>query len=890
MPMFPRLKSLVRSVLGKERLDRELDEELRSILGMLTDKHLREGLVAEEARRAALLELGGLEQVKEKVRDARVGAWLDGFVRDLRLATRSLVRTPGPTAVVLLTLALGIGALSAIGSVARAVLLQPLPYPDPERLFFIWSDLDQAGYRRGPISGPELRDLREHSTRFESFGAIWATNAQLSGEGDPEQIEIGQVTSNLFAVLGVHPALGRDFLPEEEGKGAGKAVILSWPLWQRRYGGDPSVVGRPIHMSGESVTVAGVMPQGFRLWAARDANVPEDLQAWVPFPDTLAELPRALYFLRTVGRAAPGTPAEQAADEIAAIARKVVPEHSEYASSGRSFYAVPLHEDAVREVRPALLVLVGCVALVLLIAFANVASLLIGRALARRKETALLVAFGASRGDLLRHFLAQGCVLAFAGGALGLGLGGLALQGLLWLRPAGLMRLEAAGLDLPILALTSGVCLLAALGFSLAPLRELGRTDLRAALQQAGRASSGRMGMRTRGALVVSEVALGIVLLIGAGLLIRTFGRLQQVDPGFRVEGILSFRVSLPWPRYPTLAAVNAFSRQLDQRLAALPGVQGVGAISHVPLDHLPNWSTPYLAEGAGEEARGGHEADARVVSPGLFDAIGAQLVEGRSLQESDDERGQPVIVVDELLARRTWPGQSAVGKRLQVEFIKAGEFVPTWATVVGVVRHLRYRSLTEEVREQVYEPYRQSPRSPVAYLVRSRQEPGPLAASVRAQVAALDKELPVYDVRPLGDYVAEAMAPKRFLMLLSGLFAALALALASVGTYGVVSYSVGQRRHELAVRAALGARRRDLLRLVLGEGLGLTLLGLAIGVPAAALAAGHLEGLLFGVGPADPATYGVAGLLQLATALLACWGPARRATGSEPLEALRVG
>jgi predicted permease len=887
MARLDRIRSALRHLRRGREADRELDAELQAYVELRADENVAAGASPEEARRRALAEMGGLEPVKEAVREARAGGWLADLGRDVARAGRSLRRTPGLLAVVVLTLGLGVGANTAIFGAASATLLEPLPYAAPDRLFFVWSDLEQAGYIRGPLSGPELGDFRDESTTVSDFASTWTTTGQLTGDGDPEQIKLGLVTANFFATLGVAPLLGRDFGPEDEGSEAA-VMILGWPLWQRRFGGDPGVVGRTVRTDRGSAVVVGVMPQGFVPLFARDANIPADLQAWMPFDDKLRALPRGLYFLRTIARARPGVGHDAVRHDIEAISRRVVARHTEYAGSGRRFYAVPLQDDVTREVRPALVALSAGAVLLLLVAAVNVANVLLAQALGRRKETAVRVSLGASRRHLLRECLAQGLLLAGLGAAAGIATGAVGIEALVALRPAGLVRLDAVRLDIPVLAFALAVSLAAGLLASLAPLREILRADLRALLAMGGRGAS-HLGGRTRAALVVAQVGLGVVLLVGAGLLARTFVNAAEVRPGYRPESVLTFRLSLPRVRYASAATVTAFARDLERRLAALPGVEAVGAVSHVPLDGLPNWSTPYVYEAIAGEPRGSHEADARAVSPGYLSAVGAEIVEGRGFFESDDEHSRPVVVVDERLASKAWPGRSAVGQSLNVEFMKDGDFVPTAATVVGVVRHLRHRSLTEEVREQVYVPYRQSIRDPMAYVVRSRADPAALAAAVRAEVAALDNALPVYDVRPLEEYLSAALDPRRFVMLLGAVFAAVALLVAGIGTYGVVACSVTQREHEFGVRRALGARTRDVLGLVFREGLALAAAGLAVGLVGAAVTAPALRGLLFGVAAADPLTYGAVAAAEIVAALVACWLPARRAAKREPLDALRV-
>jgi len=881
------LRSAVLNLLSGPRADQELDAELQAHLELLAEEKRAAGLDAADARRQAVLETGGVEAVKERVRDARAGSAVAGFLRDVALAGRSLRRAPGLLVVVTLTLALGIGANTAIFSAAWAVLVEPLPYPRPDGLFMLWSDLHEAGYPRAPLSGPELFDLREGAAGFEEVAATWTTTGQLTGDGQPEQIRLGLVTANFLRTLGVKPALGRDFLPGEEGSES-RVLLLSHSLWQRRYGADPGVIGKTVRMDGGSATIVGVMPGAFEPVFAEDANVSPDVQAWSPFVDELRRRPRGLYFLRVVGRARPGTSPAQAAGEVEALSARVVPRHPEYAGSGRRFYAVPLRDDVSGELRPALITLLLGVLILLLLACVNVATVLLARGLARRKETAIRVALGASPGRLWRECLAEGLVLAALGGAAGVLLGALGIEALRSLRPEGLARVSAARLDTPVLLFALGVSLAAGLVFSIAPLREALRTEPREALASGGR---GVMAVRhrTRGGLVVAQVTLGAVLLVAAGLLIRSFQAAGAVPPGYRPDNVLTFRLSLPFPRYPTATAANAFGRELERRLQTLPGVEAVGAVSHVPLDSLPNWSTPYVYEAIAGQPRGSHEADARAVSPGYFEAVGAEIVRGRGFLEADDEHSRPVVVVDERLAARAWPGRDAVGQSLEVEFMKDGDFVPTKATVAGVVRHLRHRSLTEEVREQVYVPYRQSRRDPMAYVVRTRCDPGAFAAAVRAEVAALDKDLPAYDVRRLDTYVSAWLGPRRFVMLLSGLFAAVALLIAAVGTYGVLAWAVNRRQHEFGVRRALGAGTAEVLALVFGEALGLAAVGLILGLATAAVLAPALSSQLYGIGPLDPLTYGAVAVVVIGATVCACVVPARRAAALDPLRALRL-
>jgi predicted permease len=887
MPILDRLKSYARGLWQGSALDRELDAELASALEELAERKQAAGMETEAARRAARLELGGAEQVKERVRESRAGAPLAGLLADVRVAWRGLRRAPGFAAAVILTLALGVGANTAIFTMVNAVLLQPLPYRQPDRLAFIWADHAQAGYPRAPLAGPELADLRERATRLEALGAIWANTVTLTGDGDPEQLRIGLATANFFSVLGADAALGRTFATEDEAPNAAASILLSWSLWQRRYGADPAIVGRRILVNGAPATVIGVMPETFRLWFPADANVPADLQAWRPFSTRILTGPRGQQFLRVVARLRPGVSLGEANREVAEVGRRIGREHPEYGQAPPSFYAVSLQADGVRAIRPALLTLFAGVTVLLVIACVNVANLLVARAAARQPETSLRVALGASRLRLTRQFLVEGLVLSALGLAAGLVVAEAGLALLLALRPESLARLADARTDGRVLAFAASVTLAWGTVFSLAPLPDVFRRDVVAGLRRGGRGGGTGLHHRLRSGLVLAQVGLGVVLLVASGLLVRSFLNLQQVDLGFRAGDSITFRVSLPFARLRTPAAVAEFSRQLERQIVRVPGVARVGGVSHLPYDNLPNWSTPYLLEGERDLSLA-READARAVTPGFFSAIGAQLLEGRTFTETDDLSHPPVAVVDERLAARLWPGQSAVGGRILADPPSSGT-ASTLVTIVGVVRHIRHRALAEEVREQVYFPERQVLRTPLAFVVAADIAPAELTSALRRAVAALDPELPVYDVRPLRDYVSQAMGVNRFTMLLALAFAAVALVLAAVGVFGVLSYAVARRRHELAIRLALGAGRKGAVGLVLREALVLGAAGIVGGLAVAGLAAPLVRSQLFGVTPFDPLVYAVAVPILAAAIVAAALVPARRATGVNALDALRV-
>lgn len=883
MPLLPKLASLYRSLFRRADLDRDLDDELDGYVDALTEKKIRQGADPSSARRAAINETG-IPHVRQEVRSGRMGHGIEVTVQDVRHAWRGLRRSPGFAVIVLATLALGIGANVAVFSVVNAILVRPLPFRDAHRLVIVWSDMTAAGYPRAPLSGPELDDLRRRTHLFTGFGAIWSNTAALTGDGDPEQLRIGFVTSDFFSVLGAEPLLGRTFRADDDTPGAPATIVLSWPIWQGRYGGDRSIIGRRVIINGAPATVVGVMPAGFRLFMPADASVPDDLQAWLPFNRGIVAGPRGQQYLRVIGRMRPDVSVEAARADVTQVAQQISHAFPEYGTDGRIFRVIGLQSDDVRGIRGPLLALFTGVVILLLIACVNVAALLVARASARRHETALRMALGAGRNRLVRQCLAEGLLLAVFGGIGSAAVGRAGLKVLLALRPQALDRIATARMDTTVLLFAGATALLWGTLCALAPLTDMWRTDLTSVLSNDGRATSGRARTRFRAGLVVVQLAFSLVLFVSAGLLARSFVNLLNVDPGFHARNVLTFRLALPFQRYRTPDARNVFARNLETRLGALPGVAYVGAISHLPYDDLPNWGGPYLRPG--DDASRAPMADYRAVSPNLFKAIGAQLVEGRLLAESDERSHSLVVIVDDVLAARAWPGQSALGKTLILDPGSSGRpTVP--ATVVGVVRHLRLRSLIGPLSEQVFFAERQVIRNPVAYVVAASDRAN-LAGAIRAVISGIDPQLPIYDMRPLDDYVSAAQSARRFVMLLAAAFAALAAALASIGVYGVMAYSVTRRRREFGVRLAMGARPGQVMRLVIRDGAMLTSAGLVAGM-AVMLAAGRpLQGQLFGVSWRDASTYLAAGLLLWVCALAASWIPARRATLISPIEVLR--
>ena len=870
------------------RKNEELDAEIRAHLEASIRERMERGASRAQAEAAARREFGNLALVKDTTRDAWGFRWLDNLLQDLRYAARQLRRNPGFTVVAVLTLALGIGGTTAIFSVVKAVLIDPLPYGDPSRLVLLWNELGRMGANRAPGSAFELQEIRARAASFEAVGGIWAGNGTFLGEGEPEQVRVGQVTGNFFEVLGARPMLGRTIASPDEETGRPPVIVLSYGLWNRRFGADPAIVGRTVQMDGASPTVIGVMPPEFRMIFPPDSQVPAEIQAWWPFRSNIYAGPRTLYYLRYVGRLRPGVTLDQANADVKGVAAQLRAEFTEFATDKLDLHAVSLHGDAVREIRPALLALLGGVGLVLLIACVNVSNLLLARATMRRKEIALRAALGASRGRVLRQVLAESLALAAAGGGAGILLGAFAVSGLAALAPHGVLPPVPIELDATVLAFTVLVSAGAGVLFGLAPAWQTTRVDLRDALQGAGRGASGALHRRSHAALIVSEMALGFVLLAGAGLMLRTFVEVLRVDPGFRSEGALALEIDLPGRRYPGDAARINLVRQIECKLGALPGVESAGGISHLPLDDYANWAGAFAAVGMTDEERAGKMADHRSATPGYFQAVGAQLIAGRFFDRHDEEAGRRVVVIDEVVAREGWPDQDPVGKKIETATITQGAFGRGEAEVVGVIRHIQHHALTRRVRGQAYIPFSQSVRWHISLVVRTGGDPMALAPVVREAVHSLDKDLAVSKLRPMTFYLDRAQAASRFTMVLATLFGVLAMLLAAVGVYGVLAYSVNQRRREFGVRLALGAEPERIQLLVVREGMALALAGLALGAAGALAVSRSLQALLFGVTPTDPATYATAGVVLIGVALAACWVPARRASRVDPMVALR--
>ncbi len=810
--------------------------------------------------------------------------------RDLRYAWRALRRTPGFAAIAIGTLALGIGATTTIFTVVNGVLLRPMPYAEPERLANIWNDLGEGAQSLPAVSALDFRDYRIRSRMFEAFAAasgpgVVGLRGNLTGDGDPERVDLVPVTANFFSLLGVTPHLGRSFTAEEELLNGPRVALIGDGLWRRRYGADPSLVGRTIRIDGIEHEVVGILPPDFRLLLPAEAFMVTDAEVWTPLQYDYGNAPPRNYTGFTVfGRLARDASWAQAQVEMTLIAEQLRSEHPEHAASNLRIRVVPLHLDVVKHARPALLVLMGAVGLVLLIACANVANLLLTRATARESELALRTALGATRGAMVRQLLAESGLIALAGGALGLAVTFWTMELLRRLHPANLPRLADVRVDGAVLGFTLAVSLATVAIFGLAPAIRAARVDPHTSLQRGSRGGGGRGRRRTRDLLVFAEVALSVVLLVGAGLLTRSFLELQQVRPGFDASDVLTFQLSLPAARYSDGESRLQFYRGLEERLLALPGVTSIGQVSRLPLTGSGTLQ-PFAYDEATARNWESVTADERIVSEGYFQTIDARLRAGRWFTRRDAADAPPVAIIDESLARLAWPGGDAVGQRLQVQPTGSEN---AYVEIVGVVEHQRINDLARATLPQIYWPIGQSPTATLAFVIETTTEPSALTAAVRRAVGELDRNLPLARLEPMSVYVADGRAPARFSLILMAMLGGIALLLAAVGVFGVISYSVSQRTREFGIRLALGEDpKRTRLSVVLG-GMRLVVLSIGAGLAAALLGGGWMAGLLYGVAPGDPLTFGGIALLLAGVALLACYVPARRATRVDPALALR--
>ena len=874
----------LRTMFKRRRVDEELDTELRFHLEQQTQENIALGMSAAAARESALRRLGGVTQIQEQCRDMRRTNYLDDFLLDLRYAARTLAKSPGFGVVMILTLGLSIGANSAIFSVIDGVLLKRLPYPDQKRIVRIfYSHKDFPSFPMNPF---DFRDIRSRNHSFEAIAAFSHRDLQLSGQGQPVRLSGFQVTSGYFSVLGIRPERGREFEEKDEQKGNGSVVILSDRIWRSEFAAAPDIIGRKVTLDNQPFIVLGVMPPG----TAHPGNeyqpvaYGDTVDVWWPFTFDGNPARRGSHYVEGIGRLKPGVTPEQGQGELNTLMAQLTREYPE-AHTGWSIFAVPLHREIVGSSQRMLLVLLGAVALVLLIACANAANLMLARAASRQREIAVRSALGAPRSRLIRQMLTESMFIALLGGGLGVALAAVCVKVLVSLLPAGFPRADAIHLNPAVFAFTFLVAIGTGLLFGIAPALQTSRSDPQLNLREGGRGATGSVRHhRLRSVLVATEVSLACVLLVGAGLMLRSFVNLLREDPGFQPEHVLTASLSLPQADYKTDDAASHFYDQLLRNLSSAPGVSAAGAGSDVPWTGYDD-NAGFDIEGRqpGEDFHGRYHA----ASPDYFRALGMPLVRGRFFTEADKKDATPALIINEAMARRYWPGVDALGRRITFQTSPKEK---DWMTIVGIVGDVKDQADSSHTEPAFWWPVVQQPfASPTTSIaVRAKGDASELAGVVRDEVHKLDPTLAVADVRLMDNIADASVSTPRFAFFLIGLFAGLAIVLAAIGIYGVISYSVTQRAHELGLRVALGAQRWDVLRLVLSEGMRLAMGGVVVGVICALALARAMRSLIYEVGAADPLTFSLVALLVVGVALLACYLPARRAMLADPVVALR--
>jgi putative ABC transport system permease protein len=805
------------------------------------------------------------------------------LIQDLRYGMRMLLKSPGFTAVAIIALALGIGANTTIFSAINALILSPLPYRDSERLVMVWEYNRTRNQHQNVINPGNFLDWRDQNTVFEEMATFADYRTNLTGKEEPVEIPAQVATANLFRVLGVEPIKGRSFTDEDAGSDA-SPVIISYNLWQTRFGGDPRIVGQTITLNGNESTVLGVMPAGFQWFIKKGSLTGKPAELWTAVKFTEANRVRRGRSWSAVGRLKQGVTYEQAQAEMNTIGSRLEQQYAQF-NTGWGVEVVPLREQFVGEIRPALWILLGAVGFVLLIACANVANLLLARSTARHREIAIRTALGASRMRVIRQLLTESLLLSALGGIFGLLLAWWGLETLVALSPRDLVSIDKISINMTVLAFTLGVSFLTGVIFGIAPAMEATRLNTSEMLKEGGKTISGSpRTRRLRAAFVIVEVALSLVLLVGAGLMVKSFFRLQSVNPGFEADNLLTMRVILPANKYKEDPQRIAFFKQARERIEALPGVKSAGAISFLPFAGL-GAATSFKIEGRPEPGAGQRlVTDVRVTDENYFRTMNIPLISGRTFNEHEETEPRHVIVINETLARKHFPGEDPIGKRLTVAM--SDNPVPT--EIIGVVGDVKHMGLDSETKAMVYWPHPELAYGGMTIVIRTANDPLQLAAPAQAAIQAIDPNQPVSDVRTMNQLLAESVARTRFNTLLLGLFSAVALVLAAVGIYGVISYSVTQRTHEIGLRMALGASARDVLGMVVGQGMSLVVIGVGLGLIAAFALTRLMSSLLFGVSALDPLTFVLVSLLLAGVALLACYLPARRAMRVDPMTALR--
>jgi putative ABC transport system permease protein len=869
----------LRSLFRWAEADQELDDELRDHLERQTVEYVVRGATQEEAHRRARLDLGGIEQTKEKCRDARRINWIQDLIQDLHYGLRMLCKSPGFTAVAVLTLALGIGANTAIFSLINTVLLRPLPYKDADRLVTVWGYNRTRGFTTSLVSPLDFADWRSQNHVFEDMAASTDVTYTLTGAGKPTLIIAYSFSADYFHVLGVAPLLGRTFLPEEEQPGKGHVAVLSYSFWQNRFGRNPAIVGQNITLDGAPYTVVGVMPPGFKY--------PPRTELWTPLIPVLeAANNRDYRYVRVMARLKPGVTTQQAQTEMNAIASRLALQYPKTNKDEDATNLIGLRDLISGDIRPALLVLLCAVSFVLLIACANIANLLLSRAVGRQKEVAVRAALGAGRMRLVRQFLTESMLLGLIGGTLGLALASLCTRAMVTMFPPTIFNLniphiEQIPIDGWVLTFAVAVSLITGAGFGLVPALQAGEST-NDSMKEAGRGQAGSArGSRFRNALVVAEIALSLILLTAAGLTLRSFAYLLRGDLGFNPDNVLTMRVLPPSSKYKSDAQQMAFSDSALRQIQSIPGVRAAGTVTFLPLS---GWRGQRSVAQEGQAIPQSQRPIAlwSSVTPDYFRAMGIPLLEGRFFGEQDNHDAPGVAIISKSLARQIASNGDLLGQRINVDGVKGP------VEVVGIVGDVRHLGITSEMTSEIYLPFAQIPAPLICFTIRTAEDPNSVASAAQRAIWSIDKDQAVAFVMSMSDLASESLAPQRVMMLMLAAFGGMALLMAALGLYGVTANSVAQRTHEIGVRMSLGACPGDVLKLVLRQGLRFVTTGVYLGLSGAFALMRFISSLLYGIRPTDPATLTAAALLLAGVALAASYVPARRAMKVDPMVALR--
>jgi putative ABC transport system permease protein len=886
MKWFNILRDRLRALRQREDVISDIDREMRAHLELQVEANIRAGMSPAEARERALRSFGNVNRAVDAAYDVKGGGRFETLAQDIRYGARMLAKHKAFTSIAVITLALGIGANTAIFSVVNELLLRPLPYRDADRVVTLW-EVTPEGRHQNSTSRANYRAWSEQSTSYQQIAAFSDQRFNLTGTGEPEELSVQMATPDLFKVLGVDPILGRAFLPEDAEAGKPPIAVLSYGLWQRRFGGQPGVVGQAITLNDDKFIVIGVMPPSFQFHITRRSGTGRPAELWtiLPMPTGPGANERGR-FLGTVARLKDGVTADRAATELRTIHKRLSDEAPQF-NKNYTVEVLPLREQFFGNVKRPLWLMLGAVGFVLLIACANVANLLLSLATSREKEIAVRAALGARRARIVRQLLTESLLLALLGSALGLGFAWMGIKALMLISPKDLVSLQSVGLNVTVLLWTLGVSVLTGLIFGLAPALHVSRLNLNDSLKEGGKSESGQASgsRRLRSALVVSEIALAVVLLASAGLLVKSFIRLQQVDRGFDTDNVLTMVLRVPDTRYKQDAQFVNFFSQVLERVRHLPTVRSAGMVNFLPLYGGMGSATGFKILGRPEPPPGqGPSCDVRVADSGYFQTMGIPLLRGRNFSDSEQRDPRHVILINEALARTYFAEQDPLGQRLDVAMFDT----PQPAEIIGVVGNVRYDSLVDESPPAVYFPHPDLTYSFMTLAIRTDGEPSAIAPAVQREIRSLEPNQPVSDVRTMNQVMSEWVARSRFNTLLLGLFAGLATLLSAVGIFGVMNYSVALRTREIGLRLAVGAQPRQVLLLILKQGFWLTMVGVLLGLAAAFALTRLLSGLLFGVAAVDVTTFATISLLLVIVSLLACYLPARRAMRIDPLRALR--